>query len=128
MRIYIITYFEELKNQRFTVACDGEELLAFVSFKENLVSDVIGKDELPNIYISTLIVRPKARGTGLTYKMYENLFDAYKNSNIFTRTWSANASHIKILSRFGFEVFKTIKNDRGEGIDTVYFRKMKRSF
>ena len=121
----IQSYFEEMKKQRFAAAYDGDQLLGFVSFKENYVSPEIGEDDLPNIYLSTLIVSPEARGKGITYSIYENLFDTYKNSNIFTRTWSTNISHTRILSKFGFELFKTIKDDRGKGIDTVYFRKNK---
>lgn len=119
----VLNYFEELKKQRFVVACDGSKLLGFVSFRKNFVnSEIIDKD-LPNIYISTLIVSADARGMGITYRMYENLFDTFNNVNVFTRTWSTNISHIKILSKFGFDIFKIIKGDRGEGIDTIYFKK-----
>ena len=121
----VLSYFEEMKKQRFAAAYDGEKLLGFVSFKEDYTSEEICQEDLPNIYLSTLIVSPEARGKGITYSLYGKLFSTYKNANIFTRTWSTNASHIKILSKFGFELFKTIKDDRGKGIDTVYFRKNK---
>ena len=78
---------------------------------------------MPNIYISTLLVTPCGRGQGLTRKMYEFLFNEYKNANVFTRTWSTNEAHIKILLGFGFETIKVLENDRGNGIDTVYFKK-----
>ncbi len=119
----VMSYFEELKKQRFVVACEGDKLLGFVSFKENFTNDVILERDLPDIYISTLLVSAEARGMRLTYKMYEFLFECYKNSNVFTRTWSTNALHIKILSSFGFDVLKIITDDRGKGIDTVYFKK-----
>jgi len=93
--------------------------VAFMSFKENYVTDVV--TETPNVYLSTLIVAPEGRGAGLTQKMYEKLFSLYPECCVFTRTWSTNAAHTKILSRLNFEVLKTVKNDRGEGIDTVYF-------
>ena len=68
----------------------------------------------------------EARGKGLTQKMYDFLFNnLYANSNIFTRTWSTNFAHLKILTKFGFELIKTIPNDRGENIDTVYFAKFR---
>ena len=121
----ILSYFEELKKQRFAVVCDGGRLLSFVSFKENYTNNEISQEDLPNIYLSTLILRAEARGMGLTYKLYKKLFDHYKNTNIFTRTWSTNAAHIKILSKFNFETIKTLKDDRGKGIDTVYFKKAK---
>ena len=119
----VIKYFEELKKQSFLVACEDGELLAFVSYRENYSNGEIGEEFIPDIYISTLVVSPIARGKGLTYKMYEELFAQYENVNIFTRTWSENFAHIKILEKFGFETFKVLENDRGEGIDTIYFIK-----
>ena len=119
----VLTYFEELKKQRLVVACDGSKLLGFVSFKENFTNSEIIEEDLPNIYISTLIVSADARGMGITYTMYKKLFDTFSNVNVFTRTWSTNISHIMILSKFGFDIFKIIKGDRGKGIDTVYFKK-----
>jgi len=55
--------------------------------------------------------------------MYKILFKEYENANIFTRTWSTNIAHIKILSKFNFETLCVLKNHRGVGIDTVYFVK-----
>lgn len=120
-------YFEELKKQRFAAAFQNGELIAFVSFKENYVCAEIPKSELPNIYISTLVVSPKARGMGVTKALYSKLFSEYEKMNVFTRTWSTNIAHIKILERFGFFVTKVLKNDRGNQIDTVYFKKQKNS-
>ena len=96
--------------------------MGFVSFRENYVSEPIKK--LPNIYISTLLVHPTGRGKGLTKRMYEVLFQAYAHAHIFTRTWSTNEAHIRILADFGFEAFHVLKNHRGDGIDTVYFKKL----
>ena len=117
-------YFEQLKKQRILVSLDGDKLIGFVSFIENFVSDKIGDEYLPNIYISTLLVSPDARGKGLTGKMYGFLFEQYKTANAFTRTWSTNEAHIRILSKFGFETMHVLKNDRGTGVDTVYFKKI----
>ena len=119
----VMSYFEELKKQRFAVACEDGKLVGFVSFKENYTNDIIGDDDLPNIYISTVLVAPEGRGKGVTRRMYEYLFKEYENSNVFTRTWSTNEAHIKILSGFGFETMLALKNDRGNGIDTIYFKK-----
>ncbi len=117
------SYFEELKKQRLLIAVENGELVAFVSFRENYENDRITAEEFPNIYISTVLVSANGRGKGLTQKMYEALFKKYEGSNIFTRTWSTNMAHIKILSKFEFETFCVLKDDRGRGIDTVYFKK-----
>ena len=116
-------YFASLQTQKFMIAEEDGVLLGFVSFRENYENAQIGQNDLPNIYLSTLIVKPEARGRGLTKKMYRQLFDAYARRNVFTRTWSQNAAHIRILSSFGFQTLCTLKDDRGKGIDTVYFVK-----
>lgn len=123
----ILNYFEEMKKQRFAVALENDNLLAFVSYKENYTNNEITTGHLPNIYLSTLISKPEARGKRLTQLLYGTLFDHYKDCNILTRTWSTNGAHIHILSKFNFETLCTLKNDRGEGIDTVYFLKRKDS-
>ena len=119
----IAQYFQQLKNQRFAVAFEDGALIAFVSYKENYSCTEIPQKELPNIYMSTLIVSPNARGKGVTKALYGRLFSEYENVNIFTRTWSTNIAHIKILQSYGFEIIQVIKNDRGNGIDTIYFKK-----
>lgn len=119
----IENYFNEMKNQRFVVAVENDELLGFVSYRENHTSDDIEPDYVPNIYISTLIVSSNARGKGLTRRMYDHLFQTYSSSYILTRTWSTNIAHIKILEQYGFTTHKVLIDHRGKGIDTVYFVK-----
>lgn len=41
-----------------------------------------------------------------------------------TRTWSTNDAHIHILQSIGFVMVKNIDNDRGIGINTLYFEKV----
>ncbi|MBR2897410.1 MAG: GNAT family N-acetyltransferase [Oscillospiraceae bacterium] len=124
----VLSYFAAVKKQRILAATEEDKLVGFVSFKENFVDERIGEEYLPNIYISTLLVAPEGRGKGLTRRMYEVLFAEYEHANVFTRTWSTNEAHIKILSKFGFETMLVLKNHRGNGIDTVYFKKCIRSF
>ena len=120
----IALYLNGVMEQKILAMLEGEKLLGFVSFRENFVSDVIEEESLPNIYISTVVVRAKARGRSLTKKAYAYLFQIlYPERRIFTRTWSTNEAHIKILKAFGFTELKRIENDRGAGIDTVYFQK-----
>ena len=120
----IKSYFDEMMQQKIMVAKENGKIIAFVSFRENHIIPEIS--ETPNIYLSTLSVSKEGRGKGITYSMYERLFEEYKNSYVFTRTWSTNYAHIKILSKFDFDIIKTLKDDRGVGIDTVYFKKNRR--
>lgn len=122
----IKAYFDGMMEQLILGCLEDERLLGFMSFRENYTCDCIDESTFPNIYISTLIVSPEARGKGLTKKMYSYLFGTvYSDRNIFTRTWSTNGAHIAILEKFGFKNTVRIENDRGQGIDTVYFEKKK---
>ena len=115
-------YCDEMMKQEVLAAFSDSRLLGFVSYKENMVSGDIGEDTLPNIYISTLLLHPDSRGMRLTARMYDYIFNTlYHERSIFTRTWSTNLAHIKILSGFDFCEIKRIRNDRGVGIDTVYY-------
>ena len=119
-------YFKDMIREHMLAAIEDGKLLGFVTFKCDLVNGVLAADTLPNLYICTLLLSPAARGKGITKKMYAHLFDTlYPNVNLFTRTWSTNAAHLKILESFGFSLIKRIENDRGEGIDTVYFGKIR---
>ena len=118
----IETYLDGMLNEQVLGAFEGDTLLGFVTFVEDLQSPHFGADPLPNIYLCTLLVKPEARGKHLTRTMYEHLFfERYPTHHIFTRTWSTNAAHIAILGKFGFELIARLENDRGEGLDTVYF-------
>jgi ribosomal protein S18 acetylase RimI-like enzyme len=119
-------YFEEMMKHKILGFIENNKIIGFVSFRENYLNDVITSQSLPNIYLSTLILSPSARGMGLTQKAYAHLFnELYPKYNVYTRTWSTNFAHVKILGRFDFTEFFRIKNDRGESIDTVYFEKIR---
>lgn len=115
----VCNYFSSLIKQKIIVAEEDENLLGFMSFIENFENDVV--KDVPNVYVSTIIVSPLARGKSLTKRMYASLAETFPKSYIFTRTWSENMAHIKILGALSFSEVCRIKNDRGENIDTVYF-------
>ena len=119
----ILNYYTEMEKQDVLAAIDDDgALVGFVSYKRDYISEVVTKT--PNIYLSTLMLHPASRGKRLTNRMYDYLFNKlYPDCSIFTRTWSTNDAHIKILSNFGISEFYRIKDDRGDGIDTIYFTK-----
>ena len=123
----IIRYYNGMVNEQMLCAIEGGTILGFVTYVENLKNKVFPEDAMPNLYICTLIVRRQARGRGLTYRMYDHLFDViYPTHSLFTRTWSTNFAHSSILKKYGFDELHRIPNDRGEGIDTVYFAKIRK--
>ena len=118
----IQNYLTQMLGQQILGVFLEEKLVGFVSYIEDRVTDVF--DVLPNIYISTLVLQPETRGMGITKKLYHHLFnEMYPTCSIYTRTWSTKIAHIKILQSFGFAELKRIPNDRGAGIDTVYYCK-----
>lgn len=120
----ILPYFNKMMEQNILAMFFEGKLCGFVSYIDNYISDVITTETHPNIYLSTLALRPETRGMGATKKAYAHLFfERYPDRNVYTRTWSTNGPHIHILGSFGFGELKRIPNDRGEGIDTVYFFK-----
>lgn len=120
----ILPYFNKMMEQNILAMFFEGKLIGFVSYIDNYLSDVIGEETHPNIYLSTLALRPETRGMGATKKAYTHLFfECYPERNVYTRTWSTNGPHIHILNGFGFGELKRIPNDRGVGIDTVYFYK-----
>ena len=119
-------YYNQMIKQNILCAHDSGKIAGLVSYIENYSCDAIGNSELPNIYVSTVIVSPEYRGQKLTARMYSHLFDViFPDHLVFTRTWSTNFAHTRILSSFGFIEHLRLENDRGVGIDTVYYKKEK---
>ncbi len=114
-------YLTQMLTQQIVGVFLEEQIVGFVSYVENRAYENF---EFPNIYLSTLVLQPQTRGMGITKKVYHYLFnEMYPERNVYTRTWSTNVAHIKILQDFGFTELKRIPNDRGVGIDTVYYYK-----
>ncbi len=114
------TYFEELKKQYFVVIYDEGKLCAFLSYRLEK-----GENET-DLYISTLCIAHSYRGRGLLRVLYDKTEEEAEKigaDSIKTRTWSTHEAQIKTLSKRGYTLFKEIKNDRAEGVGTVYYVK-----
>lgn len=117
-------YFEEMSKQIILGAFEDDFLLAFLSYRKDYTNDVIKEDKLPNIYFSTLVAKPEAKGKRIGYQLFGHAYHTlYPECHAFTRTWSTNGAQIHMLPQMGFREIKRIVNDRGEGIDTVYYEK-----
>ena len=73
------------------------------------------------LYMSSAIVDPEYRGHHFLEEMYESCFEEAGDRPVGTRTWSTNGVQLHVLPKLGFKVAERIKNDRGEGIDSLYF-------
>ena len=122
-------YFAELKRQRFLLALEGERVAGFLSFRYDYVPDILS-DQAPEgvlgLYITTIIVAADHRRQGLAREFYRRLMALYPRRRrlISTRTWSGNENHISLLQKLSFAGPVRIPDDRGPGIDTVYYHKM----
>jgi hypothetical protein len=115
-------YFNAVMEQELLGFFDDGEFCGVLSFIKDYQNVEIKDMSKPNIYLSTLVITPSCRGKGATKKAYDYAFNTlYPTCNIYTRTWSTNIAHIKILDFFNFSRILIKKNDRGEGIDTIYF-------
>lgn len=121
------TYFDELKHQHFILAELDGKVTGFLTFKPDYICGALQDFGLSN-YITTVCVNLKYRGQGILKSLYDhmenNLPLSVKCSRITTRTWSQNDAQIHTLLKRGYELLKTLDNDRGEGIDTMYFGKV----
>ena len=115
-------YFEELIKQDFIIAKQKNDIIGFLSFIENYRSRYIGNGK-ECTYISTIIVERSVRGQGIARSMYREMLSLAnkRGAAVATRTWSGNHGQLKILKQLGFDMCACIPNDRGKGIDTVYF-------
>ncbi len=114
-------YFSGIRFQEALIALENGKVIGFMSFRRNYVSLEIPPSFSPNLYITTVIVHPDFRRRGITNRFYHELIERFIGYHIFTRTWSTNLSHAGILSDHKFYEYCRIKNDRGPGVDTVYY-------
>ena len=115
-------YFAEVSKQSAIVVTENKQVIAFASFKSNYVCEHISADFSPNLYVTTILVDPEHRNRSIASQIYKALFKRFPKHYIFLRTWSTNTAHIRILLSCGFHEHCVLNNDRGEGVDTNYYR------
>lgn len=120
----ISKYFRGCMEQKFVIALKDERLIGFLTFRYNYEHEYL-KEFNPSNYVSTVIVGKKFRGRGIATDLYRKLlYDTPPNLKlpfVTTRTWSGNDVHNHLLEELGFEEVSIVENDRGEGIDTIYY-------
>lgn len=117
-------YHSQCLNQHLIACYEGEDLRGFMSFRQDYRTPEL-EGYQPSNYISTIIVKSAHRREGLARRMYETILsdlpEEIRSPHVTTRTWSTNDSHLPLLEDLGFENVTTLTDDRGDGIDTVYY-------
>lgn len=119
-------YYEMMVEQEFVLTIEEDKVVGFLTYiPDREVCYPIKNKTVIADYISTIAVSPDYRNRGITRQMYRTFLENSHAKVIATRTWSLNHAHIHILESMGFELAETIIDDRGEGIDTVYYQKIR---
>jgi GNAT superfamily N-acetyltransferase len=117
------SYFAVVLAQHAIVATEAGRLVGLMS--------MILHRRLPELehlspctYISTVAVTAPMRGRGVGRALYEAVLaipDTWSSPFLVTRTWSTNGTHLPLLAAAGFGEALRIADDRGPGVDTVYY-------
>lgn len=76
-----------------------------------------------HVYVSTAVVAPDRRGRGLSARMGRRVvwWALRRRVALVAETWSTNRASMGALARWG-RVDEVVRDERGAGIDTVYWR------
>ncbi len=122
-----VTYFNEMIRQEFLTARKDGRIVAFMTFKTDYLCDAL-QDFGASLYVTTVCVRRENRREGIMKELYDFLEKEvpalYHCNRVSTRTWSLNEAQLHELRKRGYEELAVLKNDRGNGVDTVYFGKV----
>ncbi len=77
-------------------------------------------------YINFLATHPNHRNHGISKALCLKLEDVLAKEGIkkiYLCTWSSNPAAMKFYDKLGYCAYSVILNDRGKGIDTIYYKK-----
>lgn len=123
-----LAYFDSMRRQPFLLAVQDGTVEGFFTFRFGYVPPPLAELDKPGLlglYVSTIIVSDHLRRRGTASGFYAQLGSMWPERDrlISTRTWSGNESHICLLEKLGFSGPLRLADDRGPGIDTVYYHK-----
>ena len=117
-------YVDRCVSRPMVGAFDDGDLVGFGSFEEISSADAL-EGYTPTHHVELLIVDERVRDRGIGTRLYRSLLDDLPPSvaqpHVSTKTWSTNHAHIAILERLAFSCVERIPDDRGPGVDTVYY-------
>ncbi|WMW26073.1 GNAT family N-acetyltransferase [Methanolobus sediminis] len=78
-------------------------------------------------YINFLATHPDYRNLGISKALYMQLEKKLAESGIkriYLCTWSGNPAAIKFYESIGYYRYAVVLNDRGNGVNTIYYKKV----
>lgn len=119
-------YCREVLEQSAILAKLGEEIVGFLSYRPSYRCSAL--EEYGEVaYMTTLCLRHSQRGKGYSPGFYhaaeKRIWERFPHRRIAFRTWSTNLTQLHLAEKLGYQAVAVLKNDRGEGIDTVYYIK-----
>lgn len=117
-------YVDRCLERPMVGAFDGDDLVGFSSFHP-LERAAALDGYTPTNHVSILIVDSAYRGRGIARSTYRHLLTALpadrRRPHVSTKTWSTNHAHLHVLDTLEFACVERIPDDRGAGVDTVYY-------
>ncbi|MGN0328343.1 MAG: GNAT family N-acetyltransferase [Lachnospira sp.] len=122
----IDAYIEEIEKQNNVLLKRNGKVIAFLSFRTPYTCREL-KQYNKICYLTTICILKEYRGQKIAPQIYGQaeryIKDNYPDHIMALRTWSTNAAQLHMMEKLGFDCVARLNNDRGEGIDTVYFVK-----
>lgn len=109
----IDAYYNNIKEQPCIVAWHEGNVLGFLSYEVGING---------SYYITTVVTNKDYRRHGVATALYNKLFVIAGRREVIVRTWSTNTQHMNLLKQLGFIMNVVVKDDRGDGIDTIYYK------
>ena len=106
--------------------CAGPgRIVGFLSFRPEYTCGALS-DGATYCYLSTMAVSHACRGQHISPRLYRAAMDWAREHlpgrPVLLRTWSTNRAQAHLMPELGFEEVLRLPNDRGCGVDTVYYR------
>ena len=118
-------YYNEMICQEFLLAMEEEEMTGFMTFRQNYRYEKLPESFNPSLYMTTACVRREWREHGIMSSLYgcmeTEMTARFRCPCITTRTWSTNTAQMHGLPQRGYQAILVLPDDRGPGVDTVYF-------
>ena len=118
-------YYDEMIRQEFILAyADDGKVAGFMTFKKNYCCDAL-QEFGTSLYITTICVKKSLRRHHVSSRPYDYMVSTATAAcgcpRISTRTWSGNKAHMEGLRHRGYRILEVLKDDRGPGVDTIYY-------